>query len=257
MFTTSVSTADQAEAVLRFAKQKGWTRIALVTSADAVGQDADQSFGALLAQEAYKDLKFVAQLHFNPSDVSVAAQMANLKAANPQVWIAWATGTPMTMVWRSATQAGIELPSITFGGNMTYDQMERFAAVLPKEFYFTSSQFPMYGSQGFTVDPDVARKQEEMFRAFAEAKLKPDEASVLSWDPATILFDVLNKLPETASAAEIRQTIADLKAQPSVSGLYNYPKTPQRGLSLGECVVSIWDPAAGRWNVVASMADAK
>jgi branched-chain amino acid transport system substrate-binding protein len=152
-------------------------------------------------------------------------------------------------------QAGLDLPSGTTGGNMTYAQMHQFAGFLPKELYFPSAQYPLYGNAAFKADPKVAAKQKDMFEAYAAANAKPDEGSVLSWDPAVILVDLLNQLPEGASAAQVRDKMQHLKGEAGVSGLYDYEKTPQRGLSVDNCVISRWDPAADRWTVVATMAE--
>lgn len=255
VFTSSVSADAMAEAELRFARSRGWTRVAIVTSTDATGQQGDRSFDRLIASGALKDVTITDRAHFNIQDVSVAAQIAHLKGTEPQAWIGWATGTPMTTVWRGFAQAGIDLPSITFGGNMTNVQMSQFASVIPANLFFVSSEFTLYGSPGFKADPRVAAKQEEMYKTYGAQNLKPDQGSVLGWDAATLVADVLNTLPESASPKEIRDYIASRKDQPGVNGLYDFVRTPQRGLSVDNCVVSRWDPAAGRWLAVATLRD--
>ena len=254
MFTSSVSTQDQAEAMLRFFRQKGWTRFVTVTSTDATGQDADQGFANLLAKPDFKDMHLLEKVHFDTKDVSVAAQIERLKAVGAQAWIGWSTGSPIATVWRGAVQAGLDLPSGTTGGNMTYAQMRQFKDFLPKELYFPSAQYPLYGSTDFHADPAVAQKQKDMFEAYAAAGSKPDEGSVLSWDPAIALVEVLNKLPENATAAQILDYMQHLTGLAGVSGLYDYVKTPQRGLSIANCVISRWNPQSERWDVVATMA---
>lgn len=254
MFTSSVSTQDQAEAMLRFFRQKGWTRFATVTSTDATGQDADKGFATLLAKPDFKDMHLLERVHFDIKDVSVAAQIERLKAVGAQAWIGWSTGSPVATVWRGAVQAGLDLPSGTTGGNMTYAQMRQFQGFLPKELYFPSAQYPLYGSTNFHADPAVAARQKDMFEAYAAAGSKPDEGSVLSWDPAITLVGVLNKLPQNASAAQIRDHMQTLTGIAGVSGLYDYKKTPQRGLSIENCVISRWNPKTERWDVVATMA---
>lgn len=255
VFTSSVSADSMAEAELRFARSRGWTRVAIVTSTDASGQQGDKSFDKLIASGAFKDVAITDRAHFNIQDVSVAAQIAHLKGTDPQAWIGWATGTPMTTVWRGFAQAGIDLPSITFGGNMTQVQMSQFASVIPPNLYFVSSEFTLYGSPGFTADPRVAAKQAEMYKAYGAQNLKPDQGSVLGWDAATLVADVLDALPESASPKQIRDYIASRTDQPGVNGLYDFVRTPQRGLSVDNCVVSRWDPAAGRWLAVATLRD--
>src|SRR6185437_9026225 len=93
-FTSSVSTIDLSRALLRYFRGRGWTRIALMTSTDASGQDAERGIDGNLALPENKGVKVVAREHFNTTDVSVAAQIENIKAAKPQAFIAWSTGAP-------------------------------------------------------------------------------------------------------------------------------------------------------------------
>src|SRR6185437_12145635 len=75
VFTSGTSTFDQAKALVRFFRLKGWTRLALATSTDATGQDADRGFAEMLAADENKDVRLVAHVHYNITDVSVSAQM--------------------------------------------------------------------------------------------------------------------------------------------------------------------------------------
>ena len=42
VFTSGVSTRDLAQAAIRFLRGKGWTRLAVLTSTDVTGQDAEE-----------------------------------------------------------------------------------------------------------------------------------------------------------------------------------------------------------------------
>ncbi len=92
VFTSSVSTLDLADAMIRYFRLKGWTRIAFMTSADATGQDAEHGLDEVVGRPENKDITVVERAHFNITDVSVAAQIEHIKAANPQALIAWSTG---------------------------------------------------------------------------------------------------------------------------------------------------------------------
>jgi len=87
-FTASVSTYDLAELATRFFRQKGWTHLAFLFSADATGKDAENGFKKILAMPENKDMKVVANAHFNITDVSVAAQIESIKAAQPHAVVA-------------------------------------------------------------------------------------------------------------------------------------------------------------------------
>jgi branched-chain amino acid transport system substrate-binding protein len=249
-FTAGASTHDQAAAMVRFFRSKGWTRLALITSSDATGQDADKGFDELLALPENKDITVVAHPHFNISDVSVSAQIETIKEANPQAVIGWSTGSPIATVFRGMIQAGLDVPVGTTGGNMTYAQMNQFAGFLPKELYLPSSLWSIGQDKRITLDEATAAKQKAFYAAYAEAGAKPDEGSVLGWDPGTIIIDALNKLPENVTAAQLHDYMIHLKGDAGINGIYDYEKSPQRGLSLENTIVTRWLPDQQRWQPV-------
>jgi branched-chain amino acid transport system substrate-binding protein len=251
VFVAGVSTHDQAIALVRYFRLKGWTKLATITSTDATGQDADKGFDDLLALPENTDLKLVTRAHFNPADVSAAAQLEQITASKPQAVVAWSTGSPVATAFRGIVQAGYAGPVGTTGGNMTYAQMHRFAEFLPKELYLPAPEWPVNGDPRIKLDPKVAQKQKELYAAYADAGLKPDEGSLLGWDPAIIVVEALRKLPAGASAAQLRDYLLHLKGEAGANGIYDYEATPQRGLSLDDVLVTRWDAAADRWHVVA------
>jgi branched-chain amino acid transport system substrate-binding protein len=102
----------------------------------------------------------------------------------------------------------------------------------------------------FKLDPAVAEKQREFYAAFKAAGIEPDVASELAWEPAGILIDALRKLPEGASAAQVRDHLEHLKGFAGVNGIYDFARVPQRGLDVENAVVTRWDANAKRWVVV-------
>ena len=250
VFTSGVSTRDQAAAIVRFFRFKGWTRLALLTSTDATGQDADRGFDALLALPENRDIKLVARAHFNAGDVSVTAQIQQVKAAQPQAFIAWSTGSPIATVFRAMIEAGFAVPVGTTGGNMTYAQMKQFAAILPRELYLPAPEWPIDGNPGIPLAPAVAAKQRAFHDAFAAAGLRPDEGSILGWEPANIIVDALRALPPHCDSAQLLDYLQHLSAAAGVNGVYDFRKSPQRGLSLDNVIVTRWNPKVERWEAV-------
>jgi branched-chain amino acid transport system substrate-binding protein len=250
VFSAGVSTRDQANALVRFFRLKGWTRLALATSTDATGQDADRSFDALAALPENKDIKLVERVHFGVNDVSISAQIERVKAAKPQAFIVWSTGSPAGTVFRALVQGGLDIPVGTTGGNMTYAQMTQFAAFLPKQLYLPASEWPVDGDSRVKLDPAVVAKQKAYFAAFAAAGAKPDEGSMLAWDSASIVIDALRALPAGATAQQLHDYLLHLKGQAGVNGIYDFDADPQRGLSLDNVLVTRWNPKAQRWQPV-------
>lgn len=251
VFTQGASTTDLSNALLHFARLKGWTRIAIITSTDASGQDGERNLHDNLALPENAALKLVASVRFNTGDVSVAAQMEEVKAAKPQMLIAWTTGTPAATVFRGIVQAGIEIPVGSTAGNMTYAQMKQYAGFLPKDLYMPASMWPVDGDAQVPLDAGVAAKQREFYAAFAAEGLAPDEASTHPWDPAALIVEALRKLPDGADAAQLRDYLAHVKGAAGIHGVYDFEQVPQRGIPLADTVVTRWDAAANKWTIVA------
>jgi branched-chain amino acid transport system substrate-binding protein len=252
-FSTSIDTRDLIEALVRYFRSRGLTRIAFMTSTDASGQDAERGFDEVLKLAENASVQVPERQRFNPTDVSVAAQLERIKAASPQALIAWSTGAPIATVFKAVLQAGLDLPFGTTNGNMTYAQMTQYKDFLPKELYIPTSAYPAHAGL-FALDPKIEEQQRRFYATFKEANLKLDNMSVLAWDPGNLIIDALRKLGAKASAQQVRDHIANQTSYAGVNGVYDFKAVPQRGLTVKNAVVTRWDPAADTWIVVSGLA---
>ncbi len=244
VFSSNVSTRDLTTATIRWLRERGLHSIALFTSTDASGQDAEKSFQATFALPENRDIKLVDSEHFNPTDVSVSAQMAKVKSANPQVLIAWSSGTPVGTLLRGANEAGIDAPILTTTANATYAQMRQYASFLPKDLLF-----PGIASlaQNVVTDSATLKAIDSYTKALAADKLRPTYLATTAWDPAMILVAALRKIGPDATPQQLRTYISGLKNFVGVNGPYDFVKYPQRGLGLEAAYVVRWDAAKGSW----------
>ena len=249
VFTSSVSTHDLENALIRYFRLKGWTRIALITSTDASGQDAERGIDDILKLPENKDMKLVERVHFNPTDVSVSAQIERVKAAQPQAFIAWSTGAPAATIFKGIVQAGLNVPVATTDGNMTYTQMKQYAAFMPKDLYFPVGLWALQ-NPSVKVPPEVKKAQDEFYAAYRAENAAPDEAANLAWGPAMLLIDALRKLPPNASAVQVRDYLARLKNHAGINGMFDFNSVSQRGLGVQNAIVTRWDAAKQRWETM-------
>jgi branched-chain amino acid transport system substrate-binding protein len=246
IFSSSISTKDLAAGLLHYAKGRAWRRIALITSTDATGQDAARNFKSLVGTGDHADVELAADVQFNPSDVSVAAQIERIKGANPDLLVAWSTGGPIGTVFKAIRDAGVAAPVATTDGNMTYAQMTQYAAFLPKDLYMPSPNWVRsHSSESAT---DVAKAV--FFKTFEAAGIKPDAPSTFAWDPALLVVEALRKLKPGASADDLRSYLADIQGFAGVNGTYDFKAAPNRGLGESNVVITRWDADAGTWTVV-------
>ncbi len=256
LYSSDIATRSDAIVGMRYFRLEGRKRIAVITSTDATGRDAEKNLKEIAQFPENKDVTLVANVHFNTTDVSVSAQIQEIKAANPQVLIAWTTGTPMATVFRGLQDAGLDIPVATTPGNEVYREMEQFAAFLPPHLYFFSPPWPARGNPKITLDPAIVQAQEEFYRTFEAAGVMPDQGSVEGWEPSMIVFSALQKLGPAATSAQIQDYLQHLKGLAGVSGFYDFEETPQRGLGVKNAIVSRWDAAAKRWDAVSELGGA-
>jgi branched-chain amino acid transport system substrate-binding protein len=246
VFSANTSTWDGQVSGIRYFREKGLTRIASLTSSDATGQDADRGMDAALSMPENAGVKFVDREHFNLSDVSVAAQIERIRAANPQYVMAWATGTPSATIFKGLVQAGIDLPVVTTGGNQSVVQMRQFKDFLPKELYAGGGVYPPHDGL-FTLDPRVEAAQHKMYAALKKTDLHPDVVIGTSWDAGLIVLDAFRALGPGATADQIRDRIAGLTDFPGVGGVYDFKASPERGLDVEDTTVVRWDSASDKF----------
>lgn len=239
-FVQAPSLDDVVPVVLRFFKERGWKRIGYITSTDSSGQDFDRRVDRIIGRPEFRDLTIVERQHFNITDPTVAAQLARIKAARPDVLMSFTVGTPFATLLRGINDAGLEIPVYGSGGNMTYAQMEQYGAFLPKELYLN-------GNEGIVPDPAargaLKQAQDAYFAAMKKAGVRPEFATEIPWDPTMIVVDALRKLGPDATAAQIRGYIEGLRGWTGVEGRYDFTSHDQRGIGESAAAIFRWDAA--------------
>jgi branched-chain amino acid transport system substrate-binding protein len=247
-FSANVASDDTMAIGIRYFNLRGFRRLAMIAATDASGQDQERGIDAALALPVNREMTLVDREHFAPGDLSVAAQIARIKSANPQVLLAQSTGAAIATVLRAVHDAGLDVPVFTTNGNSTYAQMQQYAAFLPKELYFPDQ--PPLALNAIT-DPGV-RTQIELFQGTLRAMgVKPDGIPSTTWDPGMLVVAGLKKYGVGMTADQFRDYLSNLKDFPGAMGRYNYLEVPQRGLSVQSVIIVRWD-AQKDWWVAAS-----
>jgi branched-chain amino acid transport system substrate-binding protein len=251
-YSVSIAAGDTVGVDLRYFRARGWKRVARLTSTDATGQDFDDNYARLLALPENKTLTTIADEHFNVTDLSVAAQIARIKAAQPQVVIIWCTGTPLATALRAFADSGMNVPVFISNSNITVAQAKQYATIIPKQYYTSAPGFVA------NMAPSAASKraQTEYFGAIGTAGIRNDYASGIAWDPAITLVDALRNLGTKATAQQLRDYIQHLSNFAGISGTYDFTDGSQRGLDDRSVVVMRYDPATENWNGVSAFGGA-
>lgn len=241
-YSSTVSTRDDARAVAHYYRDRGWTRIALMTSTDASGQQFEQYFDDALALPENASLKLVAREHWADTDLSITAQAERIKASDAQAMIGWSAGTPTGTLLRGLHDAGVDLPIACGNGNMVYEQLAGYAAFLP-----TNLLFP--GRRALVLDPAapaaVHTAEVTYFNALKAGGLRSTLLTTLGWDPAMLVIDGFKKLGTDATAEQLNDYIQHTKGWAGINGVYDFTDGSQRGIGIDGVVIERWDSAKG------------
>lgn len=257
MFSGSISTQGMATAMIRFMREKGWKKIATITSTDASGQDAETQLKAAvqLPENVAAGVSIVDGEHFNPTDQTVAAQMQRIRGANPDTLVIWTSGQPFGTVTHAYTDAGMTVPAFTTNANMSLTFMKQFAGFLPKDLYFPGLAY-LAGPNPKEAVPQARTAIKRMYDAMKAAGVNVDFQAGIPWDPAQIVVDAYRKLGTTASFDQIRQYILGLRSYPGISGVYDFTDHgpgAQRGLTAKDVLVMRWDEGRAGWTPASKM----
>jgi len=240
VFSSGAAGLDQTGTVIRYYRLKGWTKIATLDNTDATGQDIDRTVDEVLARPENKDVKLVAREHFNPTDISVAAQIERIKASGAQAMIAGVTGSPAATVFKGMIQAGLDIDVAPTSGNEVFAQMEQWSSFLPKGLVMASDVFPEHEGV-WKLDSRVEAAQHTMYAALAKHGLKADNIVATCWDAGLIVIGALKTLGPDATAAQIRNYIANLTDFAGINGIYDFKANPERGLGPESAIVVRYD----------------
>jgi branched-chain amino acid transport system substrate-binding protein len=237
-FASMVSTKDLVIASLRYFRARGWTKLAILSSSDASGQDGETVIDEALAMPENKGVSVVAREHFNITDISMTAQMAHIRASGAQAMIAWTTGTPFGTVLRSSINTGVNIPLLTNSGNISDAQMKQYEKFSPKQLYFATVRYLAYEAE---PPGPVKDAQKQFFTAMKAAGISPDTGPAIAWDAATVVTDTLRHVGLEASASKVHDYIENLHGLDGINGTFDFRGGRQRGLSLNSAIIVKWD----------------
>lgn len=252
-FLTLYSAEAQMGVPVRYFRERGLNRIAYIVSSAADGLDAEKALLGAAALPENKAIKIVAHEYFGATDLTVNAQMARIKAANPDALVAWAAGTSAGTLLHGAQDAGIDIPTVTSPGNLNAAFFKQYAPLLPHNLYFAAA--PFYGANTLT-DPATKAALAQLTTVLATVGAKPDQIEISAWDPGMLLVDALRKLGPDASAAKLRAYLVDLKGWVGANGPYDFRAVPQRGIGENNVIVVKWDAEHNAFNGVSKFGGA-
>jgi len=249
VFSASMATTDLLATTARYYRERGWKKVAMITSTDASGQDGERQVNTAFSSPENKDMAIVDREHFNTTDISVAAQMTHIKQSGAQAMIAWMTGAALATILHGMQDAGLDIPMTTSTGNLLYKQLEGYSSFIPDNVLFPAAPGDALGvlPRGGVHDAVGA-----YLNAMKAAGFRPDQGNTLSWDAAQLVLDAYKKYGFDMTPAQLRDYLASVKGFTGINGEYDFSAVPQRGLGPKWVIMVRWDKTKDDWVAVSA-----
>jgi branched-chain amino acid transport system substrate-binding protein len=217
-----------------YLKEKGLTKIALLTASDGFGKDGSRWLTKLAPEFG---IEIVAQESFGPKDTDMTAQLTNAKNASPQAIVVWTIGPAGSIVSKNKTQLGIELPLFQCHGlpDPKYIELAGKASEgdrMPATKLMVADALPDTDPQKTVIAEFVRLYTQE----YGYAKQFPiNTHSGYAWDAILMVANAMKKAGTDAEA--LRDAIEATKGYVGVSGVYNLTPEDHNGLDVDSMVI--------------------
>lgn len=229
VFSASVSTTDLIRRALASWQARGVTRIGLLNSTDASGQEGAASLRAAVA--ALPGTQLVAAATFEPGTVSVTSQLQAVTSAKPQALVVWSTGAAAAVALKAISQLGVDLPVATTNGNLTYAFLHRIADYTPPTLLIPATR--NFWSDGTDRPPPAAELEATFHRDFqARFGTQPDFGPGVAYDAVLLVADALGRHP--GDRTTLSQTLERTSGFVGVVGTYRFRPDDHRGLGIDD-----------------------
>lgn len=196
----------QGTVMSKFARGKGWKKIAVLT-------DVKQDYSVGLAEFFVKDIlanggEIVREQKYSTGDKDFKPQLTSIKAAQPDAIFVPGYYGEVSLIAKQAKLLGIKVPLLG-GDGWVGDSLLKVAGKSLDGSYFSSH---------FSASDKAEKVQSFVTKFKAKYGEVPDDMAALGYDSAMILADAIRRAGTTESAA-LRDAIAGTKGFDAVTGM--------------------------------------
>jgi branched-chain amino acid transport system substrate-binding protein len=243
VYPSTVGSKDLMRVQVRYMKERGMKRLAILSTTDVSGKLGESELKDVLKEPGYEAVTLAADEVFGSADVGVGAQLAKIKAANPDALMIWTSGPALGTALTGVRDTGLDnLPIFAASSAMIWSQITGLASVLPKTLYFVG--FGWNSDHGRNAA--ATRKLKEFTNAMNAASVHVDGVTGIVWDDASVTIDALRAIGTDATSEQLRSWIASQKNYPGIAGIYNYT-TDMHGLGIDDVLIVRWDAQKQTW----------
>ncbi|PLX79754.1 MAG: ABC transporter substrate-binding protein [Desulfuromonas sp.] len=233
VFKSPQRSSTAVERLFIYLKEKGLTKVALLTAADGFGKDGARWMKKLAPQYG---IEILGEESFGTRDTDMTAQLTNAKNLKPQALIAWTIGPAGSIVAKNKAQLGIDLPLFQCHGLPDPKYIELAGAAsegdrMPATKLMVADELPDSDPQKKVIQEFIKLYKEKGY----DKQFPINTHSGYAWDAIMIVADAIKEVGTEPEA--LRKAIESTKGYVGISGTYNITPEDHNGLSVDSMVI--------------------
>ncbi len=216
-----------------YLKEKGLTKVALLSAADGFGKDGARWMKKLAPEYG---IELVAHESFGTRDTDMTAQLTKVKNSNPQALLAWTIGPAGSIIAKNKAQLGIDLPLFQCHGLPDPKYIELAGAAsqgdrMPATKLMVADELSDSDPQKAVIQEFIKLYKEKGY----DKKFPINTHSGYAWDAIMIVAKAIQKVGTDPKA--LRAEIEGTKNYVGISGTYNITAEDHNGLDVNSMVM--------------------
>jgi branched-chain amino acid transport system substrate-binding protein len=233
VFKSPQRSSIAVERLFIYLKEKGLTRIALLSAADGFGKDGARWMEKLAPEYG---IEIIANESFGTRDTDMTAQLTKVKNANPQAIVAWTIGPAGSIIAKNKVQLGIDLPLFQCHGLPDPKYVELAGAAsegdrMPATKLMIVNELPDSDPQKEVIEEFVKLYTEKGY----DKQFPINTHSGYAWDAIMMVANAMKKVGTDKEA--VRNELEATKNYVGISGTYNITEEDHNGLDVDSMVI--------------------
>ncbi len=233
VFKSPQRSKTAVERMFIYLKEKGLTKVALLTGTDGFGKDGARWMETLAPQYG---IEIIAQESFGTRDTDMTSQLTKVKNSQPQAILAWTTGPAGAIIAKNKVQLGIDTPLFQCHGLPDPKYIELAGAAsegdrMPATKLMVVEELPASDPQKQVIREFVKLYKEKGY----DRQFPINTHSGYAWDAIMIIANAIKQVGTEPAA--LRSAIENTKNYVGISGIYNLTPEDHNGLDVDSMVM--------------------
>jgi branched-chain amino acid transport system substrate-binding protein len=244
VFQTPWSNALVVPKTLAYLKEKGYTKIGLITEDTTFGKDGRSLVNQLAAEHG---LRVVSDQVFKPTDTDMTGQLTVVRASGADVVLLWSSVAASAIVPKNMAQLGMRIPLVGSHGIARQEFLASAGSAADGTVIFAGKILAPEaygeGSEAYKVATDFIARYKERY-----GEAPTNTFAGHAYDGLYLVVEAMKRLGPDFTPAQLRDEIEKTSGFVGIGGTFTFSPTDHNGMSEDDLVGYV--AQGGSWTLM-------